>query len=348
MGLAQFIQRLKCSESGNAMLITAFAMPALIGSAGVATDVAQWYMWKRELQYAVDQSAMAGAYAMANSNSTIRDTYSDRARQEYNANVSKVADFDDAAGPNISLAIYGAGAANNSVLVTASATKSLPFSTYLTKRATTVNVRAQATYASAVNFSVCMFAVNRTASAALEFGNSIGGSSACGAGTLSNNNKSAAKETGDSNIPLGSVIAAGDVDSTFSNNGKIYKNQDGLSDPYASLSAPSSTGQATQTYPSTCPVATPASTTYNASGMTWTHFTYKYYQGANSNNWNLLTNYSGSGYIANSWNPNPDTNFTIWAVTAPARNGAFPSRARATRSTPSPQRRSLPPTASCT
>lgn len=32
----------------------AMGMPALIGAAGLAVDTAQWYVWRGELQYAID------------------------------------------------------------------------------------------------------------------------------------------------------------------------------------------------------------------------------------------------------------------------------------------------------
>ena len=40
-------------------------MPMLIGGAGLSVDTAQWYLWQRELQFAVDQAAIAGAWAKA-------------------------------------------------------------------------------------------------------------------------------------------------------------------------------------------------------------------------------------------------------------------------------------------
>jgi hypothetical protein len=302
--MRSFIRRklagLSGCTSGNATLIVALGMPMLVGGAGLGVDVAQWYMWKRELQFAVDQAAMAGAWARSSSDATVRGTYQARALQEYNANVAVVEDFDTA--PNVSLANYSTGT-NNSVLVTASATRSLPFSSLLTQDDTTVAVSAQAVWAGGVDFHACMLALNKTQSQAFKFGGSVSGTSTCGAGTLSNNSNAAMKELGDNSVPLGTVVAAGDVDSTFSNNGTIYEEQEGLENPYEDLDPPSSSGRPSRSYPGTCPVATPESYTYTADGTTKTHYTYKYYKGSNSNNWTLQANYASgnTGYIAASW-----------------------------------------------
>ncbi len=60
------IRDLKSNTSGNALMLVGIGLPAFIGSAGLAVDAAQWYQWKRELQFAVDQGALAGAYARGN------------------------------------------------------------------------------------------------------------------------------------------------------------------------------------------------------------------------------------------------------------------------------------------
>jgi Flp pilus assembly protein TadG len=318
--MLSFIRRklagLSGCTSGNATIIVALGMPMLIGGAGLGVDVAQWYMWKRELQFAVDQAAMAGAWARSSSSSTVRGTYQARALQEYNANLDIVDEFDTA--PVIGLANYSTGT-NNSVLVTSTATKSLPFSALITNEATTVAVRAQAVWSGGVDFHACMLALNKTASQAFKFGGSVSGSSACGAGTLSNNSNMAMKELGDNSVPLGTAVAAGQVDPTFSNNGTIYQNQEGLENPYEELEPPSSSGQTSRTYPGTCPVAQPESYTYTADGSTKTHNTYKYYKGANSNNWTEQVGYSGTGFVAASWS-SPVT-FTNKSVTSSATVG---------------------------
>jgi len=58
-----FLKRLRRNERGNTLILTAAAMPLLLGSAGLATDTIQWALWKRQLQKAADSAAIAGVYA---------------------------------------------------------------------------------------------------------------------------------------------------------------------------------------------------------------------------------------------------------------------------------------------
>lgn len=141
-------RRLKGNTSGNATLLVALGLPALIGGSGFAVDTAQWYMWKRELQYAVDQAALAGAWARTQSGT--KDAYAIRAKREYDINLSTTEDI--ASTPTISLANW-AGGKSNSVVVSAEASRSLPFSSMLTGEAATVQVYAQAAYTEGASFT---------------------------------------------------------------------------------------------------------------------------------------------------------------------------------------------------
>ncbi len=85
------LRDLQSSTSGNATLLVALGMPVLIGSSGLAVDTSQWYMWKRELQNAADQAALAGAWAK--SSATSSSNYANRAAQEFNANVATTSGF---------------------------------------------------------------------------------------------------------------------------------------------------------------------------------------------------------------------------------------------------------------
>jgi len=58
------VRHLLREERGNALALTALAMPLLIGCAGLAVDTIQWTYAKRDLQGAVDAAALAGVYGI--------------------------------------------------------------------------------------------------------------------------------------------------------------------------------------------------------------------------------------------------------------------------------------------
>ena len=153
----RFFQKLLGNLSGNAAMLVALGMPVLIGGTGLAVDTAQWFLWKRELQHAVDQAAVGGAWALSKKES---DSYFEehfyfryRAWQEYSNNRAITKDF--SSWPSITLANY-AGGDNNSVIVAASATKKLPFSGFITSDSVTIRVRAQASFASGADYNACL------------------------------------------------------------------------------------------------------------------------------------------------------------------------------------------------
>lgn len=267
---SSFLSRFRRSKSGNTFVIVAAGMPALIGGAGFAVDISQWYMWKSELQYAVDQAALAGAYARANEETEA--TYEDRAEQEYFANLSKTEEF--AADPAISLENWAAGI-DNSVVVTATATKSLPFSSFLTGEATTVRVSSQAAFEEGATYTSCLIAVDEDAEGAITIGGSAEFIAGCGIAALSDDDN-AIKVNGNPTIDAGWLISAGGIDDWFDTNtdDTVMENQTGLSDPFAELTPP--TNNTPRTY--SCPKGK-TTTSYLADSVTTrTQVSYKYYK----------------------------------------------------------------------
>lgn len=61
--MLRLLKKLRRNERGNVLILAGFAMPLIIGSAGLAVDTIQWAMWKRQLQRAADSAALAGVYA---------------------------------------------------------------------------------------------------------------------------------------------------------------------------------------------------------------------------------------------------------------------------------------------
>lgn len=63
--IGTFLKRLRKDVSGNILLMAGAGTTALIGAAGISVDTVQWYLWKRQMQQAVDTGAVAGALAMS-------------------------------------------------------------------------------------------------------------------------------------------------------------------------------------------------------------------------------------------------------------------------------------------
>lgn len=264
---------------GNATLLVALGMPALIGGAGLAVDTAQWYMWKRELQYAVDQAAMAGAWARTTD--AMRDSYTTRARQEYTTNLSQTRSF-AVQSPNVSLANY-AGGSLNSVAVSATATRSLPFSSFLTGRSATIYAYAQASFKKGANFTSCLVATDPTQDGAITVGGNAVLTAGCGMAALSTSDSSIVV-TGNPTVDFGFILSAGGIDDWFDTHtdDEIHEYLTGLKDPYASLNPPSPpSSQTPRTY--NCVKGTTSTT---ADVTTNTVTTYAYYRGPSESNSN--------------------------------------------------------------
>ena len=230
--LRRTMRRLARQTSGNAALLVGAGLPALIGSAGLGIDTAQWYMWKREMQYASDQAALAGAWALVGGAKDAE--YIVRAKQELSSNLSKVT---FAGEPSVSKQDWDGGIAN-SVVVSFSATKSLPFSSFLTGKAMTISARSRAKYEQGRSFTSCLIAVDPDTRGAIIVGGNAYVVAGCGAAALSTNEDSVIKNGG-AVFQVGWIVSEGGIDDDF-NDGQteIYENQSNLKDPFAGLTPP--------------------------------------------------------------------------------------------------------------
>ncbi len=264
-----------CS-SGNATLLVALGMPVLIGGAGLGVDMTQWYMWKRELQFAVDQSAVAGAWAMADEDT--ESTYQQRALQEFNANLSVTDDFNDA--PSITLADY-AGGNLNSVAVSATATKTLPFTNFLVGGSTTIYAYAQASFEEGTTFTSCLVALDEEETGALTIGGNSVLTASCGLAALSVADEAISVD-GNPTVDAGWILAAGGIDQWLKDNTDdiILEHMEGLFDPFGELEPPNPTeSQVNRSY--SC---SSEPDTTRATESVRTVVTYDYYQGSSERN----------------------------------------------------------------
>jgi Flp pilus assembly protein TadG len=237
--LKRFFHSLWKSTSGNALLLMALAVPVLIGGAGVAVDFSQWYLWKHELQLATDQAAMGAAWARTDSHT--QDNYQTRGTQDYYANLAITSSF--ASAPAISLADYSNGNAN-SVVVTATATKALPFSSFLTGRSTTIRATSQASFAAGGTYSACLIATGSSGTT-IEVGGSATVTAHCGMAALSCSDD-AINIDGSATVIADSIATCGTASVPAANEGAVTENVHGLTDEFADLDPP--TNDTARTY----------------------------------------------------------------------------------------------------
>ena len=233
--------------SGNATVLVGLGLPVLLGAAGYAIETAQMYAWKRELQHSVDQAAIAGAWALVyDKNST---TYTTRAQQEFDANQAVTKTFATAEA-TVQLGKYG-GTINNSVIVTASATKRLPFSGYLLDKSMSVFVRAQATYASGGTYKACLMALKEEDDTTFVVTGSATVNAPCGLGALSCEDDAITIDVDydppNKGVTTDSIVTCGTAEVPAYLHGKVTDNADGLENPFADLPPPTPTNNTAKT-----------------------------------------------------------------------------------------------------
>jgi Flp pilus assembly protein TadG len=233
LSLRSFVRRLVGDKSGNAMLFVALGMPALIGGAGLAVDASQWYLWKHELQLATDQAALAGAWARTDSHT--EETYVDRATQDYYKNLAITTEY--ASEPSVTLGNYSNGA-DNSVVVTATVTRALPFSSIFLSHPVTLQAYSQASFAAGANYSACLIA---TGDSGTTF--SVGGNATvtahCGMAALSCSDDAVVID-GSATVVTDSIATCGTASVPSSLNGVVTDNipEGRLKDDFADLNPP--------------------------------------------------------------------------------------------------------------
>ena len=132
-----FLKRLKSDLNGNILVMVGAGTAALVGSAGIAVDAVQWYLWKRQMQQAVDAGSMAAALSMTNGedwDAAGRAALSKSANQTYTVEkLTNPPDSGDWAGDTSAIEII------------ATTSKALPFSSVFMADPAVIRVRSVAT-----------------------------------------------------------------------------------------------------------------------------------------------------------------------------------------------------------
>lgn len=255
-----FFRRFRKDTGANALIIAAFGAPMIVGGGGLAVDFAQFYLWKRELQFAADQAAIAAAWDLANNPTST--TFIARGITEFNANEAVTKNINTT--PDIVRSNY-AGEIGNAVSVRVSATKLLPFTSYFTGSPTTVSIYSQAAFTGGLVTTECLKAVDPHDGGTITFNGNPVFTAGCGIAALSDSKKICVTEydtsgvcinkddgtsgyegedaiiaNGTPTIEAGTIVTAGTVDDDIEliTDDLIIENFGQLYDQFADLTPP--------------------------------------------------------------------------------------------------------------
>lgn len=249
--MVKLLKKLWRDRRGNALVIAGAALPLIIGSAGLASDTVQWALMKRQLQRGADSAALAAVYGEQASQTVTSGTCSSNqaiARDMTNGDIANRI----ATTPTCTVVTQPTGAwsaaAYEAVQVTMSATRPLAFSGLFLSSPPTIS--ASATAALVQTGQYCVISLDNTVDTGLSFSGSASVNLGCG---LKSNAKgsSAVNGTGSSTITGSPVAAVGQIANggNFATGTVFQPYSPPQADPFASVSAPSSTS-----YPSgNCP-----------------------------------------------------------------------------------------------
>ncbi|HEV2865941.1 MAG TPA: pilus assembly protein TadG-related protein [Allosphingosinicella sp.] len=226
----KWLKRLARNESGNALVVCAATLPLVIGAAAIGVDTIQVSLARRQLQRAADSAAIAGAYAVLQSQSAATSVTHDLAlNNDVTLSGSPVIENAPTAGP--------LAGNNRAVRVVLTAQRSVPFISFF--MGSTMTVRVEATAAAVFSGQYCMVALENTNVTAISFSGSTFVNLGCG--VVSNSTAATAVTAGGSSAIVASPVAAvGGVpsSSSYANGTTLLPYSPPTPDPYASIPDP--------------------------------------------------------------------------------------------------------------
>ena len=222
--MRNLVRDVRKDEGGNVLTLMGLSMIPLIGTLGLAVDVAQWISWKRDLRSAADSAAMAGGLELKNGgdaeevDAVVRNVLGRNTQHSY---IIEAVETPPTAGEF-------AGDASMVRVVLTTSTK-LPFSSMFLTTAPTIRVESVAQASSEV--ANCMIALATTGTAL-----SIGGSSSVDMNCGLQSNSDFDATTSDS-IVAGALSAVGNVNegNNISEDTRINRGVAPETDPYSDL-----------------------------------------------------------------------------------------------------------------
>ncbi|WP_428028427.1 pilus assembly protein TadG-related protein [Altererythrobacter sp.] len=230
--MLKHLKRLARDQKGNILIMVAGGTAALVGSAGIAVDATQWYLWKRQMQQTVDSASMAGALSLNRS-----EDWEAAAKLALERTTNSDYTLETLQNPPSTGAYTGD---NLAIEVIATTSRALPFSSVFMSSPATIRVRSVATAIGEGEH--CVISLKKTG-----VGIGVSGSAQVnlGCGVAANSKSSpAVKLDGTSYLKAQPINAVGGIDYDPSNidpNTQLLPYSNEVEDPLASrgLTVPS-------------------------------------------------------------------------------------------------------------
>jgi len=222
-------------QRGNTFMIVAFALPVVVGAAGLGVHTIQLVLVKRQLQREADSAAMAGAYSLYQSQGNTAATAAANKALTQNALVT-------GATATITPGSYTSGGTTytSAMYVQLVSTQSTPFMGLFGR--STSDVSADARAAVVQDGDICFRALKKGSTTGITFGGNSTVNLGCGSGTNSQSVSAAVNVNGQPSVTSSPIVAMGGIQSStaYANGTVLMPNHDELGDPFANTANPGS------------------------------------------------------------------------------------------------------------
>lgn len=222
------LRRLWRDQRGNAFMLMAFALPVVIGSAGLGVHVMQLSLVKRQLQREADSAAMAGAYSLFQSQGNTAATAAANKALTQNALVPGTTN-------TITPGSYTSGGTTYTSAMYVKLVSTQPTLLMAIFGNATSDVSAEARAAVVPDGKVCFLAKAKQNKTGITFGGNSTINLGCGSGTNSISATAAVNVNGNPTVTSSPIVAMGGIASStaYASGTVLMPNHDELADPFA-------------------------------------------------------------------------------------------------------------------
>jgi len=221
------LRRFWRDKRGNALMLMGFALPFVVGAAGLGVHTMQLSLVKRQLQREADSAAMAGGYSLFQSQGNTAATAQSNKALTQNALVP-------GATPTITPGSYTSGGTTytSTMYVRLVSIQLTPLMTLFGHPTSTISAEARA--AIVPDGKLCFVALESGTTTGITFAGNSNINLGCGAGTNSIASNAAVNVNGQPSVTASPIVAMGGIpaSSAYANGTVLMPNHAAVTDPF--------------------------------------------------------------------------------------------------------------------